>query len=203
MNHAIHAPLAAGHDRHHEPVIANGDEIFLQRSVFVMRAQEARQRFFDLPALPFAVAAQTRQHDTGIVRQRAVGQNLAAKIAGQLMQIRDRRRVRRQPRITLARRKHHRSRFGCEIQQPRQLEDFRGFERGSFDAQARDQRRWIGTQVETRPNRRSPAGGLRIRSGAQILDRFGGVGQRVFDRGAIRQRRDTQTARACPMGLRT
>ena len=189
VNHAVHAPLAAGHDRHHEPVIANGDEIFLQRSVFVMRAQEARQRFLDLPALPFAVAAQARQHDTRIVRQRAVGKNLAAKIAGQLAQIGDRRGVRRQPRITLARRQHHRSRFGCDIQQPRQLEDFRGFERGSFDPQARDQRRWIGAQVETRPDRRSPAGRLRIRSRAQILDRFGGIGQRVFDRGTIAQRR--------------
>ena len=73
MDHAIHAPLAAGYDWDYEPIIANGDEIFLQRSVFVMCAQETRQGFLDLPALPFAIAAQAREHDARIVRQRAVG----------------------------------------------------------------------------------------------------------------------------------
>ena len=80
MNDAVYAPLAAGDDRDDKPVIADSDEIFLQGPVLVMRAQEARQRFLDLAALPFTVAAQARQHDTCVVGQRSVRENLAAKM---------------------------------------------------------------------------------------------------------------------------
>src|SRR5665213_1971310 len=44
VNHAIDAPLTARYDGNDEAVIADGDEIFLQRAVRMMRAQKAFER---------------------------------------------------------------------------------------------------------------------------------------------------------------
>src|SRR5512143_880613 len=61
VNHAIHAPLAAGDDGNHEAVIADGDEIFLERAVRMMRAQKAFERMLDSLALLFDVTPQPSQ----------------------------------------------------------------------------------------------------------------------------------------------
>ena len=87
MNHALDTPLAPRDHRDHEAVIANRDEVFLERAVFVMRAQEAFERMLDGCALPFDIAPQPRQSDAGMIRQSPVGQNLTAKLAGQLRRI--------------------------------------------------------------------------------------------------------------------
>ena len=71
------------------------------------------------------------------------------------------------------------------------VDEYLVLERGSLDPQASHQRFRIRAQVEMGPDRGAPPGCLRIRSRAQIFNRFGGVGQRVFDCDAISQRRYT------------
>src|SRR5580765_6170263 len=53
VNHAIDAPLAASDHGHHEAVIADGYEVFLQRAVRMMGAQKAFERMLDSLALLF------------------------------------------------------------------------------------------------------------------------------------------------------
>ena len=78
VNHALHATFAAGDDRHHESIVADGDELFLQCAIRLMRAQETLQRFFDQAALPLHIAAQPTQCNARVIGQRPVGKNLAA-----------------------------------------------------------------------------------------------------------------------------
>ncbi len=102
VNHAIDAALAAGDYGHHEAVVADGDEVFLQRAVRMMRAQEAFERMLDCLALLFDVAAQAAQRDAGVIGQHAAGKNLAAQLLRQLAQIGDGGAVRGQPGESLA-----------------------------------------------------------------------------------------------------
>ncbi len=80
VNHAVHLAFPPRDHRHHKTIVTNGDEIFLQRAVLVMRPQEPRKRFFNQPSLLFGFPAQAAQSDTGVVGQRAVGKNLAAQL---------------------------------------------------------------------------------------------------------------------------
>ncbi len=42
VDDAVDLALSSGDNRHNKAIVANGDEIFLQRAVFVMRAEETR-----------------------------------------------------------------------------------------------------------------------------------------------------------------
>ncbi len=53
VNHAIDAALAAGDYGHHEAVVADSDEILLQRAVRMMRAQKSFERLLDRSAAAF------------------------------------------------------------------------------------------------------------------------------------------------------
>ena len=68
--------FAAGDDGDDETIVANGDEIFLQRAVFVMGSEETFEGFLNQVALLFAFAAEAAEGDAGIVGQRAVGRIL-------------------------------------------------------------------------------------------------------------------------------
>ena len=67
VDHAVDAPLAAGDYGDDEAIVADGDEVFLQRAVCMMGAQEAFERMLDRVALLLAVAAQAAQGDAGVV----------------------------------------------------------------------------------------------------------------------------------------
>src|SRR5271170_1121656 len=61
VNYAVNAALLARDDRHHEPVVADGDEVFLDRSVRAMRPQEPLQRLLDGLLLSLHLAANPSQ----------------------------------------------------------------------------------------------------------------------------------------------
>ena len=119
MDYTVHATFAAGDDGDHETVVADGDEILLQRSVLMMRAQKAGERFFDEPALAFRVAAQAAERDARVIGQSPVRQNLSAQLAHHLPQIGDGTSVGSQPRIAFFGGEQDRTDLGCYIQQTR------------------------------------------------------------------------------------
>ncbi len=43
VNHALNAPALSGDDRHHETLVADGDELFLQRALFTVHAKKPLQ----------------------------------------------------------------------------------------------------------------------------------------------------------------
>ena len=73
------APLPGDH-RHHETLIADGDELFLEDAFLAVRLQEAFERFLNRLFLPLRVAAQARQRHTGVIGHRAIGQDLAFQV---------------------------------------------------------------------------------------------------------------------------
>ena len=80
VDHAVQlAPLPGDH-RHHEALVADGDEFLLQHAFFAVRAQKALERFLDGALLPLDVAAQAGQRHAGMVGDAAVGQNLAFQV---------------------------------------------------------------------------------------------------------------------------
>src|SRR5579872_4299855 len=95
VNHSLYPPLAARDYGNDEAIIANRDEVFLQRAVRMMRAEEAFERALDSLALLFNLAPQPSESDTRMIRQYAAGKNLAAQLLRQFAKIGDRRAVRR------------------------------------------------------------------------------------------------------------
>ena len=78
MDDALDAPLAARDHRNHEAVVSNRHEIFLERAVLMMSAQKTFERFLNLVALPFAIAPQACERNTGVVGNRTIRQNFTA-----------------------------------------------------------------------------------------------------------------------------
>ena len=87
VDYAFHAPLAARHDRHNEPVVANSYEVFLQRPVLLVRAQEPLERLLNQVTLLFYVAAETGQGYARVIGHAAIRQDLATQIVNQVTEI--------------------------------------------------------------------------------------------------------------------
>src|SRR5579872_3992284 len=119
VNHAIDTPLAARDYGHDEAVIADGNEIFLQGAVRMMRAQKAFERMLDSLALLFDVTPQPPQRDTSVIREHAARKNLAAQFLRQFAQIGDRSAVRREPCESLTGGHQDSAGLGGQIQQTR------------------------------------------------------------------------------------
>ena len=79
MPRTVDTPLATRDYGNYEAVIANSNEVFLQRAVRMIRAQTAFKRMLDSLALLRDVTPQPAESDTGGIRQQAAGKNLAAK----------------------------------------------------------------------------------------------------------------------------
>ena len=77
VDDAVDLLALAGNHRHHEALVANGDDLLLQYALFLVRAQEALQRIVNRLLLPFDLAAQAGQRDAGVVGDSAVRQNLS------------------------------------------------------------------------------------------------------------------------------
>ncbi len=92
--------------------------------------------------------------------------------------------------------KQSRPRFRGQIQEPRQLVNLGGVERGPFNRQPSHRGRGIGAQLEAHANRGAARGRLRLGRGPHMLDGFCGIRQSGFDRGAVRARRDAVELRA-------
>ena len=90
-----------GDHRHHEALVADGDELLLQDALFAVGAQEALERFLDRLLLPLDIAAQAGQRHAGVVGHGAVGQDLAVEIAQQRAEFADGLAARAQPRKAL------------------------------------------------------------------------------------------------------
>ena len=67
VDDSVDAAFAAGDNRDYKTVVADGDEIFLQRAVGLMGAQEAFERVLDGLALLLDLAAEAAEGDTGVV----------------------------------------------------------------------------------------------------------------------------------------
>ena len=80
VDHAVELAALPGDDRHHEALVADGDELLLQHAFFAVRAQKAFERFLDGAFLALDVAAQAGQRHAGVVGDAAVGQDLAFQI---------------------------------------------------------------------------------------------------------------------------
>ena len=164
---------------------------------FVMRAQEALERFLDQPPLLLHVAPQPCQRDARIVGDRSVRQNLAAQIVRQIAQIGDRARMRRQPRKFFARGQAESS---APPTPDRAAEPVRKFPaaRASRLRCADRATAGAGSAISSKRTRIAAPreAGCGCDDVAQILDRFRRIGQRGFDRGAVRNRRDRGQFRA-------
>src|SRR5947209_11471103 len=64
VNDPVRLALLARHHRHHETIVADRDEVFLQRAVLAMRPQEAFKRDLNLLLLLLDIPAQTVERDT-------------------------------------------------------------------------------------------------------------------------------------------
>ena len=195
VNHAIHAPLAARDHGHHEAVVADGDEIFLQRAVFVMRAQEALERFLDQMALLLAHRAAgapaRRWHGRPAMPS---GRILPRRSSARFAQIGDRRR---RARARRGNRSRAASRIDARFAPPgpaaapvRKSPSLRASRLRCAGAR---RRAGIGDLVEADADRRAARGRLRLRRRAQIFDRL-----RPHRPAPLRSPRDPKPARLRP-----
>ncbi len=176
VNHAVDLALLAGHHRHDEAIVAQRDELFLQRAVVAMRAEKPLQRILDLPLLALDVAPQAMQHHAGVVSQSRIGENLAAQVAQHRPRIGNGVHVCRQSRIFPGGEVQRRADLAGFFEQPSELQDLFRLQHGAFDPQHGQRRRDIGNRIEPQPDGRAARRSLRLASRAQIRDCFGSVG---------------------------
>ena len=138
VDHAVQLAALAGDHRHHEALVADGDELFLQNALLAVGAQEALERFLDGLLLPLDIAAQAGQRDAGVVGDAAVGQDLALELFQQRAKIADGLRAPAQPREALGGGGEQRFGIGGAVEQREDVEDFLGLQAGAFDAQLVD-----------------------------------------------------------------
>ncbi len=203
VDHAVELAALPGDHRHHEALVADGDELLLQHALFAVRFEEALERFLDRLLLPLDIAAQARQRDAGVVGDAAVGQDLAVEFAQQRAEIADGLRARAQARKALGA-----PRSAATWRRPRDPAARTG-RRSPCGSRLAPSMRSLCTAGSTsgKPPKSmriaAPrAAGLRARGGAQIFDGFAGFGQ--IRRRAARGRRAARPspARACPVGWR-
>ena len=87
VNDAVDAAFLSGDDGHDVAVFADGDEVFLERAIGAMRAQESFERFLDAFLLAFDVAADAAESDAGVIGKRAVGKKDPCIAACQIAEI--------------------------------------------------------------------------------------------------------------------
>ena len=126
-----------------------------------MRPEEPLKRFLNRPALSLRIAPETAESHAGIVRERSIGEDLSTHLRHNLSQVRDVCSMDRKARKTFPYAQQESARFGCLIQEVRQLKDLRAFETGALDSETRDGGGRIGTGVEARTNDRAACGRLR------------------------------------------
>ena len=134
VNHAIQLAPLAGDYRHHETLVANGDEFLLQQPFFAVRLEKAFERLLDRLFLALDIAPQAGQRDAGVIGHAAVGKDLAVQIAQQRAKIADGGRAASQPRKALGGRGEHRFGIGRAVQQREHVEDFLRLQPGAFNA---------------------------------------------------------------------
>ncbi len=105
VDHAIQLAALPGDHRHHEALVADGDELLLQHAFFAVRAQEALERILNGLLLPLDVAAQAGQRHAGVIGDAAIGQDLAVQILQQAAEIADGLRAAAEPRESARRRR--------------------------------------------------------------------------------------------------
>ncbi len=101
MDHAVEFAALPGDDGHHEPLVADGDEFFLQDAFVAMRPEETFERFLNRSLLPFDIAADAVESYAGMVGDAAVGQDFAFEVFKQRAKIADGLRAASQPRKAL------------------------------------------------------------------------------------------------------
>ena len=203
MDDAIQLAALAGDHRHHEALVADGDELLLQHAFFAVRAQKALQRFLDGLLLPLDIAAQAGQRHAGVVGHAAVGQDLAVQVVQQRAEIADGLRAAAQARKALGGRGEQRLGVGGPVEQREEIEDLLGVEAGAFDAQLVHGRLDVRQAAEIDADRGAARGRLRARGRAQILDGLAGFGQVFVQPRAVGVRLAPFPARGVPSGLET
>src|SRR5437660_70262 len=83
--------LALSRDhRHHEALVADGDDLLLQHTFFLVRAQKSFQRIVNRFLLLLNLTPQTGQRYAGMVGNRTVGQDFAGHILKHRAELADR-----------------------------------------------------------------------------------------------------------------
>ncbi len=179
------APLPGDH-RHHEALVADGDEFFLEHAFLAVRAKKPLERFLNGFLLALHVAAHAGQRDTGVVRDAAIGQNFAFQILQQQAKIADGLRAPPQARKTLGRRGQQGFGVGGPVEQREEVEDFLGVKAGAFNPKLVYRGLGVGQAVEIDADgpaaRRGPGGR------AQVFHGLAGFGQVFGEARAVRVR---------------
>src|SRR6202789_991349 len=133
VNDAVDATLAAGDDRHHKTVVADGDEVFLQ--ILVMGAKETFEGFLNEMALLLAFAAEAAQGYAGVIGQGSIGEKFTAEFLYQLTKIGDFGGVGGEAGEFFRGGEEHAAGFGGQVEQARELVDFGGVEGRAFNTE--------------------------------------------------------------------
>ncbi len=177
MNYPIQLAPLPGDDRHHEALVADGDELLLEDAFLAMRAQEAFEGFLNGLLLAFDVAAQAGERHAGVIGHGAIGQDLALEVLQQGAEIADGLRAAAEAGETLGGGGDQRFGVGGAVEQQEEIEDFLGVEAGALDAQLVDGRFDVGEAGEIDANRSAARSGLRARGRAQVFDGLSGFRQ--------------------------
>ncbi len=186
VDDAVDFALLAGHDGHHETLVADGDEILAQNAVLVMRAQEAFERSVNLLLLLFDVAAQARERQAGVIGQRTVGQEFAGQLAHHAAEVAQLVRLRAEQREAFARGQKDGAQVACAIEQFDEFQDFLGFQSRAFDAQFLHGLGRIRHVGEARARHGGARGRLGAGGRAEIFHGLGHFGVAAFQRGPVR-----------------
>ena len=188
VDDAIELAALPGDHGHHEALVADGHEFFLEHAFLAVRAQEPFERFLDGFLLALHVAADAGQRDAGVVGDAAVGQDLAFQVFQQGPEIADGLGAPPQPRKTLGRGGQQRLGVGGAVEQGEEVEDFLGFEAGAFDVKLLYGEFGIGKAVEIDADGAASRGGAC--GGAEVFDGLAGFRQVFGEARAVGVRLD-------------
>src|SRR4051812_1075161 len=121
MDDTVELPSLAGNDRHHEALVADGNELFLEQPFFTVRLQKTLERFLNRFLPPLDIAAQALEGDARMVGHGAIGQDLAVELLQQRPEFTDGARARPKSRKSLRSRGQNRLGVGRAIEQREQV----------------------------------------------------------------------------------
>ena len=188
VNHAIDLAALSGNHRHHEALVADGDELFLEHAILAMRAQEAVEGFLDGFLLALDVATQAVERHAGVIGHAAIGQDLALELVQKRAKIADGLGAAAQARESLGGSRKVRFGVSRDIQQGKHSEDLFGIEARAFDAQLLDGLLHIRHAAELDADGCALCRRLRACCQPQVRDRFFGLGEILDQARAIGMR---------------